>query len=386
MAIEFNAPYESIAASFTLNWVAKGFGTMFWGPISDRVGRKPCLTSCCIIILLANLCCAGAPNVYWFWIGRALQGFSEGGETVTRCVARDCYDNFDMRMNIYLPALGVGLLGLMLAPLIGGILAQLTGSWRWIFVILAGCGLLLRICTGFFLEETLTPSGIDQTFFQDARQVLGNKHQMTLLFTLLIYFSLLFSEQSTDTFIVQDTYGMSTLFFASLSIVWAVIFLIGLVISAVSNELLGPIRKVQWGTALTPLPAVFMIVIACSPLVDSIWWYLFGRGTGMLLQGVNEGVVENLFIQNVNEYAGTAMAILNVAQYTIGGTASAGLAALIVNFGAAGSLMVIRGLSILYWAVFWLGFGLRPPEWIKDLDKPRTPRGTISERASERLG
>merc|ERR1719401_1035691 len=172
------------------------------------------------------------------------------------------------------------MLAIMLSPTLGAWISLLTGSWRWIFVILACVSACLRVAAGLRMEETLTPAGrltpdaIVSTPAEDARKLITDRHQMALLLTLLVAFTCMFSEQSTDTFILQTWYSKGTFFYSTTIIAWTLIFILGLVFSAISNTVFGALRKVRWGLGSSPISAVFMIVVAMTPMRDYVLWFL----------------------------------------------------------------------------------------------------------------
>ena len=75
MADYFQVPVEQINLTLTIFFVFYALGTLFWGPLSDRYGRKPILLVGLSIYVLASVFCSNAWNVQTPHSGRTLPGF-----------------------------------------------------------------------------------------------------------------------------------------------------------------------------------------------------------------------------------------------------------------------------------------------------------------------
>jgi DHA1 family bicyclomycin/chloramphenicol resistance-like MFS transporter len=82
-------------AQLTLSAFLIGFavGQLFYGPISDRVGRKPVLLFGLGLFSLASLICAFAPNIEVLIFARFVQALGASGPIVLgRAIVRDFYE------------------------------------------------------------------------------------------------------------------------------------------------------------------------------------------------------------------------------------------------------------------------------------------------------
>jgi MFS transporter, DHA1 family, multidrug resistance protein len=112
---------------------------LFYGPLSDRYGRRPPLLAGLAVYIGASLLCAIAGNVQHMIIARIFQG--AGAAAASSIAFAICKDRFDsqLRQRVFLQ-LGVIVAGApIIAPVIGGFIIE-TFSWRWVFVLQAVLG------------------------------------------------------------------------------------------------------------------------------------------------------------------------------------------------------------------------------------------------------
>ena len=122
-------------AQATLSAFLFGFagGQILWGPLSDRLGRRPVLLVGLGIFVVATLACALAPSIEALTIARAVQALGASGPIVLgRAMVRDLYEG--PRAGRELARMGM-IMGLVpaIAPVLGGVLQQAFG-WRSTFV------------------------------------------------------------------------------------------------------------------------------------------------------------------------------------------------------------------------------------------------------------
>lgn len=115
-------------------------GQLFYGPLSDRYGRRPALLIGIALYTLASAACALAPSIEALLAGRFVQALGgSAGMTIAMAVVRDRFDPREGARTLSLLMLVMGVAPI-LAPLVGGWILVLLG-WQAIFWVLALFGL-----------------------------------------------------------------------------------------------------------------------------------------------------------------------------------------------------------------------------------------------------
>jgi DHA1 family bicyclomycin/chloramphenicol resistance-like MFS transporter len=128
-------------------------GQLFYGPASDRFGRRrPILLGLAIYVAAAAGCAfaTSAPVLIGLRLLQALGACA--GSVVSRAIVRDRFDHTDTARMLSLMTLIMGLAPIF-APLIGGALLALTG-WRSIFGFMSAVGMLVGLAVLLRLKET----------------------------------------------------------------------------------------------------------------------------------------------------------------------------------------------------------------------------------------
>ncbi len=128
-------------------------GQLVYGPLSDRLGRRPTLMAGLTIYTLAGLAAAFASNAHLLIVLRLFQALGGcAGLVLGRAIVRDTSATHEAARRLALMNLMITV-GPGIAPLIGSALASTLG-WRSIFLALAALGATNLFCTWRLLPET----------------------------------------------------------------------------------------------------------------------------------------------------------------------------------------------------------------------------------------
>ncbi|MDX2479152.1 MAG: multidrug effflux MFS transporter [Desulfuromusa sp.] len=127
-------------------------GLLFWGPLSEKYGRKPILLAGHGIYIIASILCAVSQTVDQLIFFRVLQAF--GGSAVTVIATASVKDLYAGREREKIMAMVMSMVAIapMVAPMIGALLLRIT-SWQMAFVSLACFGCISGLVSLFYQES-----------------------------------------------------------------------------------------------------------------------------------------------------------------------------------------------------------------------------------------
>lgn len=263
-------------AQATLSAFLFGFaaGQVIWGPLSDRLGRKPVLYIGLSLFIVATVACAASPDIGSLVGARVLQALGASGPIVLgRAMVRDLYDG--PRAGQELSRMGM-IMGVVpaIAPVLGAGLHEAFG-WRSTFVasLVFAIGILIIVLT--MMPETLRekvrePLSIGSIFRGYATILENRAYRVYAGLTALAYAGL-FAFISGSSFVLVNIYGLSPRGFA-LSFAFGVL-------GFISGTILAQKLVLKRG-----LDGVIGIGVVCLALGGAIMLALVLYGTGSSLE------------------------------------------------------------------------------------------------------
>jgi len=129
---------------------------LFYGPLSDRYGRRFPLIGGLFIFTIASIGCTLTDNIEHLNLWRIAQAFGGAASMVIpRAVIRDNFETRDAAKALSLLMLIMGATPI-LGPILGGQLLTFT-SWRGIFGVMTACGGVLFLAALLTMRESLPP-------------------------------------------------------------------------------------------------------------------------------------------------------------------------------------------------------------------------------------
>ena len=154
LARELGASMATAQLTLSALILAFGVAQLFWGPVADRVGRRPVLLAGLALYTAASLGSTLAGSIEQLVVWRVMQGAAMAAAVVcARAMVRDLYPPLQGARVMSLGLSGLGVIAII-GPLAGG-LATWAGGWRAALAVVTACGLLSLFFVAMRLPETL---------------------------------------------------------------------------------------------------------------------------------------------------------------------------------------------------------------------------------------
>lgn len=353
---------DQVKFTLTTYMLGFAFGQLFYGPLSDRFGRRPVLMVGLVFFTATSLACSWAPSIGGLTLLRVMQGLgAASGSVLGRALTRDAYTFQEMPLVMSWISLGQNIAP-SLAPTVGGFVGDWLG-WRATFWFLGGYGALLLLIvvaglgeTNRFRSERLNLGNL----LRGSGEMLRNRHFLGHILPLGFAFAMNFGVMAGIPFILQDTLGFTPREFGLISLLSVGGFASG---TFVNNRLVGrvsPQRIILHSGWFHVAALTFMAVLSLSGVVA--WWavivphVILSFGTGMIVANANAGAV-GLYPR----LAGTASSLVGLSQMGMGamGTVTVAIATLIGSRYVA--MPMVFALAPFAIATVWSAQLLRRP-------------------------
>src|SRR5215510_11525735 len=294
IARQLNA--STAQAQFTISAYLIGFaiGQIFYGPVSDRHGRKPVLIAAIALYCIASLACAFSTSIGMLIVARSLQALGGcGGIVLARAIVRDVYSGACAGRELSLIA-AVMALAPVLAPIAGGLL-QTGFGWRAVFFTLVAAGSAGAGIVWAMLPETLNTRAAEPvsigSMLRSYRIVARSPAYLAYLGITSASYAGLFVWISGAAFVLQDLYGLSPFDFGIAFALGSVGYMTGAAMAARMVVTFGLDGMLGIGAGTCAAGGIgMMLAVACGfpsslALVFPMAIYLAGLGM-VLPQGI----------------------------------------------------------------------------------------------------
>lgn len=306
-----------VGLTLTTFFLGMALGQLLGGPLSDQRGRRVPLIIGGLICTLGAVGCALAPSIGFLIVFRVVAGFGGGfAAVVARAVVVDVAKG-DLLAKVMSIMMALGGLAPMVAPVVGGAVLTLGGTWRTVFWILVGFGLLMMITAIVFVPESLPHErrhgGGLRSFTSGLGQVVRIRAYVGYALTAALSGFTMMAYIANSSYVLQEQKGLApmpfALFFASTA-------LAQVLLSIVNAKIVGrfrPRRLIGFGLAIATA-AVAVLAVSVFALGTPLVLTCAGFGVLMAVQAFVFGNASALAAEQARNVAGAASAVLGVAQ------------------------------------------------------------------------
>lgn len=290
---ELGVSPSSVQFTLSMLVLAFGIGQLVWGPVADRVGRRPVLRWGLSLFVLSSVLTCLAETLPTMVAARAAQGACLSAAVVCgRAMIRDLYAPIDGARMMAKGMAGLGLIALT-GPIIGALAATYLG-WRSALAAIGIFGALTLIFVSWRLPETLPVARRTQP--APAIQLLCDwqgiaQHPTFRAHALLTSstFAGLFVCLASSSFVVIDLLGHSRVQYGLVMASLSLAYLLGVAwCRRLLNQrgLVGSIRVAGqltlsagiWLAGVSLLSVVSSLTPTLMWLLPGFWLYACGHG------------------------------------------------------------------------------------------------------------
>lgn len=315
----FSTSSSMIQLGLTTSMIGLAVGQIFFGPLSDRYGRRLPLLSGMWLFIVSTLLCLFSQTIEQFVAFRLLQGIAgAGGIVISRSVATDKYSGHELaKMLAVIGAInGVAPVA---APIVGGMLTDAIG-WKGIFWVLFALGLVLLACCMRFRESLPVEKRSAEKWsdtFRSFGVVLRDKRYVCYVLQMAFAQGVLFANIASSPFIIQQHYGFSAFTFS-------LFFGINALAIGIAAALSVKFRRQESSTLAGCCGMVVAAVLQCWALMSDCSFWVYEGLMLVLLSSMGMTFTSStaLAMESQRENSGTASALLGALCFAAGGIVS----------------------------------------------------------------
>jgi DHA1 family bicyclomycin/chloramphenicol resistance-like MFS transporter len=335
-AVLFAAPAGTAQLLLTLALLGIAVGQLFYGPLSDRFGRRPLVIAAFALFLAASLGAAAAGMIAMLVALRTIQAIGGcGGMVIGRAMIRDCFPREKAAS-----VLGYVMMGMtvapMVAPFVGSVMLENFG-WRSVFLLCAAIGAVLLVAILRWLPETLRHrqempgiAGL-ATMYGALLQVPAFRgHAAVVALSSGVFFTFL----GGAPHVVVTGLGLAPRDYATAFLATSGFFAFGNFLAGRYSQRVGVFRMIEIGTALSfvGVTGALLAVIFLPPSILNLF-------VPSVLMAIGNGISQtNAMVSALSvrpQLAGTASGLTGFAQMGTGAALSWAAGALESGSGVA---------------------------------------------------
>ncbi|WP_436404764.1 multidrug effflux MFS transporter [Vibrio splendidus] len=302
----FNTDQSMVNLTLSSYFVTYAFGLLFWGPLSEKFGRKPILLIGLASYMVASVICAMTNSIEQLIGARIFQAFAGSAITViATAIVKDLYDGRE-REKIMATIMSLVIIAPMVAPVFGAFLLKIA-SWRMMFVTLAVFGAFASVLACCY-RETLETKYQGSMFRSWGRMgvVMKNRSFVKLLVIFSIIPMALMGFLAAGSYIYIDHFGLTEQQFSYAFAFNALCASFGPTIYMKLSYRM-PVQKVISGCfALLALAGIFTLTIGdLSP-----WFFMFIAAPATLMAIIMRVPGTNLMLNQQDHDTGSAVALI----------------------------------------------------------------------------
>ena len=353
ITVQLQATGTQTQFSLTAALIGLGLGQLFFGPLSDRIGRKKPLALSLLLFIFSSAMCAMTQDIHLLILWRFVQGFAgAGGSVLSRSIARDRYQGA-MLTQFFALLMTVNGIAPVISPVIGGYIIT-AFNWRILFWAMAGIGVVLLLLSVVVLHETLPAKSATAHEPRAKTPVLKNRRFLRYCLIQAFMMAGLFSYIGSSSFVIQSEYGMSAMQFSLLFGLNGIGLIIAALIFSRLSHRIAAETLLRRGLLLAVACALVTVLLASLHLAIPALVGLFF--TVSFMSGISTVSGSEAMSAVSSEQSGSASALMGTLMFVCGG-----IAAPLAGLGGETMLKMSLAMAISYAIALFFGLQKHQP-------------------------
>ncbi|MBM3556089.1 MAG: multidrug effflux MFS transporter [Alphaproteobacteria bacterium] len=275
-------------ATITFSMIFVGAMTLVYGPLSDRVGRRPVVLGGAVIYVIGSLACAFAPTINLLIGARAIQAIGAAcGMVLSRAIIVDIYGRSRSASVLAYVTVAMAVAPL-LSPTIGGLLTDFYG-WHAVFIVTTGIGVAVVGLAYIGIPETHRPVDADRVrgsmlidFWRLLRNPIFSGYAFAAAFSLSVFFAYI----SAAPYLAVGVLGLTARDYGLWFMITPCGFITGNLLAGRLSARLGMARMTVLGAAVgvgaTAVGVGVLVGFGLTPATLFLPTFLGALGSGLL--------------------------------------------------------------------------------------------------------
>lgn len=317
IAADLSVTQVDVQLLVTLFLVGFGLSQLFYGPMSDAVGRRPIfLLGQGVYLIGTVVCVVFSDNMTALEVGRLLQGLGAGSASVLgRSVLRDSYDGAQLTKALSYISITASIMPII-APVFGGWISFHLG-WEAVFLFVLLYLLVIFTLGYFVLHETLPYSKsrfqVSQVVKNYGSLITNQQVLSSASYNWMSYMASLVS-LSLFPFLMQEQLGLTAAEYGSLMIVPSAGLLIGSVALNVLNRRFSTPQLMSFAILIILASGVWLLTHELT-IFNLVWAFTWLT----IAQGISFPLSISMLLEPHKKQAGAVSALSGSIQMCLAG-------------------------------------------------------------------
>ena len=301
----------------TLFLVGFGASQLFYGPLSDAIGRRPVFIMGQGVYLVGTvICLMFSHQLHLLILGRLLQGLGAGSASVLgRSVLRDSYEGAQLTKALSYISVTASIMPIV-APVLGGWIAFYLG-WEAVFMFVLIYLIAIFTLGYFVLPETMTYGKSKFNIIgvvKNYATLITNRQVLTSAsYNWISYLASLVS-LSVMPFILQHQLGLTAAEYGSVMIIPSAGLMIGSISLNILNRYLSTSQLLAFAISIMTFAGVWLLVTPVT-LFNLVWAFTLLT----IAQGLSFPLSISMLLAPHKRQAGSVSALSGSIQMCLAG-------------------------------------------------------------------